>query len=182
MVFAVSITLLFSKFVMIIQYSITSLYCNYVAFSGIIVTMTKGMAIFEKVLSESGNKLTHPRRAVFECLSEFEVASMNQIISALDKQVNRVSVYRIIDLYEKLGVVNRLTIGWKYKIELSEMFKDHHHHLACSRCNVVVDIKDDEYLEGYVASVAKKHGFVAKKHNFEIEGICADCQAKINSH
>ena len=100
--------------------------------------------ILRKVLEENTSKVTKTRLMVFQTLKEQGFQSIAELTIRLDGKVDRVSVYRVIDLFEKLGIVRRVNIGWKYKVELSEIFLDHHHHITCLGCNRVVAVKENE--------------------------------------
>ena len=90
-------------------------------------------------------------------------------------QVDRASVYRAVDLFERLGIVQRLNTGWKYKLELSDKFAEHHHHLTCLRCGRTIAMNEGE-LEQLIGRLAEKHGFLPTAHQIEIQGLCAECQ------
>lgn len=88
--------------------------------------------------------------------------------------INRASVYRAVDLFERLGIVQRLNTGWKYKLELSDKFAEHHHHLTCSRCGRTVPMNEAE-LETVIERLAKTHNFTPTAHQIEIQGLCNTC-------
>lgn len=100
---------------------------------------------------------------------------MHEIIAACAGQTDRASVYRSIALFEQLGIVHRLHIGWKYKIELTDVFSHHHHHLACSRCGTVIPLTEDDELESMLSQLAASHNFQAQSHQLEIRGLCVRC-------
>lgn len=129
-----------------------------------------------KVLEENNSKLTKPRLAIFYLLLKQPPQSLTELITKSNGEVNRVSVYRIIDLFEKLGIVRRVTVGWKYKVELSEIFLDHHHHISCLSCHRVVAIKSDESTEQSINNLASKTSFIATTHQLEFQGYCPKCQ------
>lgn len=91
-------------------------------------------------------------------------------------QIDRASVYRTVDLFERLGVVQRVTTGWKYKLELTDRFAEHHHHLTCSSCGRTIDIAGDD-LERLIDQISAARGFLPTAHQIEIQGLCASCQA-----
>lgn len=89
---------------------------------------------------------------------------------------DRTSLYRTIDLFIKLGIAERINIGWKYKIELSDKFSHHHHHLTCINCHKIIDIPEESYFEDYINNLAKKNNFAITRHQIEIEGLCQNCK------
>ncbi|HYH75075.1 MAG TPA: Fur family transcriptional regulator [Candidatus Saccharimonadales bacterium] len=130
---------------------------------------------FQAMLRASGNSLTRARLRVFEALVGQEPLSMHQLVDAAEG-ADRASVYRAIDLFEQLGIVQRLNTGWKYRIELTDKFAEHHHHCTCTRCGKTVALNEEE-LERLVATLAARHGFTPTAHQIELQGICAQCQA-----
>ena len=132
--------------------------------------------LLRKVLEENNAKVTTPRLEVFRLLLGREPQTLAELINKTKGKVNRVSVYRVVDLFEKLGIVRRVTIGWKYKIELSEIFLDHHHHITCLSCHKIVGIKADKTLEMIIDGLSKESGFWISSHQLEIQGYCQQCQ------
>jgi Fur family ferric uptake transcriptional regulator len=89
--------------------------------------------------------------------------------------MDRASVYRTVGLFEKLGIVQRINIGWKYRIELSDSFAGHHHHLICTNCQTILPI-DMRNIEDFIELTAKQNGFTAVTHQIEIQGLCGKCK------
>lgn len=103
---------------------------------------------------------------------------MHEIIAACATNADRASVYRTISLFEQLGIVHRLQIGWKYKLELTDKYSHHHHHLTCSSCGLVIPLSEDHTLEHQLAHMARQHGFVPESHQLEIRGRCQQCSLR----
>jgi Fur family ferric uptake transcriptional regulator len=133
---------------------------------------------FRQILSNNGYRLTDAREATFKLLISSEPQSIREILANAKGSVDRVSVYRNIELFEKLGIVHRIYVGWKYKLELSDEFIAHHHHLSCLSCGKVIDIEDEIHIDEFIQEVAKKFGFKPRRHQFEIDGYCKDCASK----
>ena len=129
---------------------------------------------FKLLLKSAGYSITAARTAVFEALLGHEPLSMHELVERVGK-VDRASVYRAVDLFERLGIVLRLSSGWKYKLELTDKFAEHHHHLTCIRCGRTVAMNEDE-LERLIAELAATHRFKPTAHQIELQGLCQDCQ------
>lgn len=138
---------------------------------------TEKKQMFKDLLSKNGYRSTRARDLVFELLLHPEPLAMRDLIVKAEGKIDRVSIYRIIDLFEKLGIANRIYSGWKYKLELSEDFIGHHHHMTCLACGRVVDIEDEAHIDEFIRGVAAKSGFVPHRHTFEIDGYCNQCDA-----
>ena len=130
---------------------------------------------FSQILSENGYRLTKARLSTFKLLLGGKPQSISELIEQGKGEVDRVSIYRNIDLFEKLGIVNRITIGWKYKIELSDIFLAHHHHMTCLGCGKTIDIEGEKTIDEFINQVASREGFAPERHTFEIEGYCTSC-------
>lgn len=129
-----------------------------------------------KTLRQHKQSATSPRLAVFEALHSNEPLTMQQLIRECGPTVDRASIYRTVTLFERLGIIQRLQIGWKYRIELSNAFQHHHHHLYCTNCGAVTAIPEDQILEERMHSLAANEGFQADDHQIEIRGLCKSCQ------
>ncbi|MDN5274785.1 MAG: Fur family transcriptional regulator [Candidatus Saccharibacteria bacterium] len=132
--------------------------------------------LFIKILRDSNYSATKARLFVFDLLLKATgPQTMHQLIEASKGIIDRVSVYRVIELYEKLGIAQRINIGWKYKIELSDIFLEHHHHMTCLGCGRVIAVKDDPAFEAMINRLGETHGFVLKQHQLEMQGYCDRC-------
>jgi Fur family ferric uptake transcriptional regulator len=129
-------------------------------------------------LSSSGYSLTAARKALFKVLLSNEPMSMKDMLIKC-QGVDRASTYRNVELFEQLGIVRRLTIGWRYKLELSDQFVPHHHHLSCLNCGKIIDIEDEKHIDNFIKEVAQKFDFLPRSHQFEIDGYCKDCRDKV---
>lgn len=137
---------------------------------------TADTAHFQRLLAEGGFRVTAARKASFELLLSPHPQSMADILAKAKKlNIDRVSVYRSIDLFEKLGIVHRIYVGWKYKLELSDQFVAHHHHMSCLNCGKIIDIQDEAHIDAFISQIAKQSGFTPRRHQFEIDGYCQDC-------
>lgn len=130
--------------------------------------------IFRDILKSHDQSITKARLAVFDSLVGQEPLSMHELVQRAG-QVDRASVYRAVDLFERLGVVQRLHTGWKYKVELTDKFNEHHHHLTCTSCGLTISL-NGEALERFIDRAAKNHGFAPSGHQVEIQGLCRQCQ------
>jgi Fur family transcriptional regulator, ferric uptake regulator len=139
--------------------------------------MTEVIDTFTQTLKRSGYSNTAARRMVFEVMQGHEPMTMREIVQACANKVDRASIYRSMLLFEKLGIVQRLQIGWKYKLELSDVFSNHHHHCSCIKCGRVIPLAEDQTLETQLLALARAAHFTPQDHQLEIRGLCADCQA-----
>lgn len=127
------------------------------------------------LLAHNGLRVTKPRQRVFETLQTSETPLTIGEIARRCTDIDRTTIYRVIDKFCDLHIVTIVTVGWKHHYELAEPFVPHHHHLFCTHCRNAQPIQDDQ-LESFIQQLSTKYNFVATKHHFELEGICAHCR------
>ncbi len=132
---------------------------------------------FTTILKTNKVSVTAVRRAIFAALSRADKPLKNGEITALVPSVDRASVYRTLELFDRLGITTTIIRGWTPFTELAEPFKVHHHHITCEQCGRVVEIENDT-LEDVLDLIAKRHNFTLTKHTVELTGICQQCLQK----
>ena len=131
---------------------------------------------FKKILKKKHLRLSGARLSLYEFLAKHEgPLSTNKLVGSLSAHSDRASVYRNIELFEKIGVINKVYTGWKYRVELSEKFRPHHHHLTCSNCGKIIQIVLGEKMEKAIENFGEKHGFKITSHQIELSGLCKNC-------
>jgi Fe2+ or Zn2+ uptake regulation protein len=148
-------------------------YCKSVAICVKIVYMIDKL---RHKLQDTGYSLTKPRLTVFGALQSPTPHSMRELVVSLEGIVDRASIYRTVALFEELGIVVRVNQGWKYKLELSDEFTPHHHHLSCANCQRIISFDEPTELVTILNGLAAKHGFALSGHSLEIQGLCPECQ------
>lgn len=133
------------------------------------------MEQLQKLFKEQGIRLTEPRKDIFMILETHdEPLTIGQIIKA-SQFAERTSVYRTLETFKELGIVDVLQVGWKQRYELAEPFKTHHHHLVCMKCGELIKIEQPK-LEKLVRKISDSHSYELTGHHVELQGICNNCQ------
>lgn len=127
-------------------------------------------------LKSHGFSITDARHVVFTALEDKEALTMAELVTACGDELDRATVYRTISLFEELGIVRRIQIGWKYKLELTDSFSNHHHHLTCTVCGMVTPLSEDIDLEERLKELTALYHFKPSDHQLEIRGLCHACQ------
>jgi len=135
----------------------------------------EAVELLHKILKDNSYSVTEARSTVFDLLWNHEPQTMFELDKRVEGKIDRASIYRTINLFERLGLVQRIIIGWKYKIELSDVFTHHHHHISCLKCGKVVSIKEDDEIERLIEEFAQKYKITADRHQLEIQGYCTSC-------
>jgi Fur family ferric uptake transcriptional regulator len=135
----------------------------------------------EATLAASGYKRGGARRALLELLERQECAlTAIEIEDALrgrgnDRRVSRASVYRILDQLEQLGLVQRVETGQAMvRYERTAAHRDHHHHLVCDDCGLVMPFSDVE-LERAIGKLSERVPLRVSEHEIVLHGSCEDC-------
>jgi Fur family ferric uptake transcriptional regulator len=136
-----------------------------------------------ELLERKGVRATPRRLEVLEELArERDDVTAQQLWSRLrehDSGAGLATVYRTLALFSEKGVVDVLSHDSLTSRGGEQCYRlcgdEHHHHLLCERCHRVVEVQECG-LDDWVASAAKRHGFVATEHRVEIVGVCADCR------
>jgi Fur family ferric uptake transcriptional regulator len=137
--------------------------------------MSDNSTAFTSLLKTHGFSSTKQRQTLFDLLTGQEPLSMRELCAKVVGKMDRASVYRTVAMFEHIGAVHRINIGWKYKIELSDAFAEHHHHLACLNCKRVIPI-NAHALEAFIDNLASSHNFQPAEHQIEVQGYCQNCQ------
>jgi Fur family ferric uptake transcriptional regulator len=138
--------------------------------------MTDLNLVLSNKLKDRGYSVTKPRLTTFEALSDSrQPLTMQELIRRINGKIDRASVYRTIDIFDETGITQKIYSGWKYKIELSDIFQEHHHHFTCTNCGLVIPINSKE-IEEIIHELSAKQSFQTTSHQLEIQGLCAKCQ------
>jgi Fur family ferric uptake transcriptional regulator len=136
--------------------------------------------VFEKTLKEHRCSLTLPRQAVFDALQHHTSLTMAELAASCPG-IDRSSVYRTSELFEKLGIVVRIPTGWKYRLELGEAFHEHHHHATCATCGASIALPEDPALEKRLRDLAARRSFSLTSHQIELTGTCETCRMNVSA-
>lgn len=134
----------------------------------------------ELTLAGTGRKRGGARRALLELLAEQECAltalEIEQELHARStRTVSRASIYRILDELEALGLVQRVSTGQTMvRYERVCAPEEHHHHLVCDECGVVMPFTDPA-LERAIHSLSERVPLAVSEHEIVLRGACRDC-------
>ena len=128
-----------------------------------------------KNLSRAGLRVTKQRRAMLEALAQSDKPlSAEETHSELpDSSCDLVTVYRSLDQFERIGVVQLGVRENGTKVYCLSHGHDHHHHLTCRLCGRTERV--DLYMCDELAEVGKSYGFTDLTHVMEVFGTCPDC-------
>lgn len=131
-----------------------------------------------RALQANGYKLTPQRLTVLKVLQSGEPhltpAEVYERGKAIHPRLGLTTVYRTLDILAALGFVHRPRMG-DSAASYSTCVNGHHSHLVCSRCGLVVELKECP-LGDMVQTLMDETDFRIDSHLLEFIGLCPDCQ------
>ncbi len=135
----------------------------------------------EAALAAAGRRYGGARRALLELLAEqrcaLTAAEIEQALGARSpRPVSRASVYRILDELERLRLVARVETGQamvRYE-RAHDSDGEHHHHLVCDSCGVVMPFSDAA-LERAIDELSARVPLAVSEHEIVLHGACRSC-------
>ena len=91
------------------------------------------------------------------------------------RNFGRPNVYKTIKVLQEDGRGAEIDFGYRIKQFKCKNGCEHHNHLVCIICNRHIYL-DSGPLEDLQDKLAKDKGFIPKKHNFKVYGVCANCR------
>lgn len=135
----------------------------------------------KSVLKKGGLKLTPQRLTILDVVigqegEHLTIEEINSKVKEVKPEIGVATVYRTILLFEELGIVRKLDLNdGVYRYELNHEEELHgHHHLVCSVCGKVEEVRDD-LLDSVENIIEKDYRFRIKDHSLKFYGLCSDC-------
>lgn len=133
-----------------------------------------------ELLRKQTLRTTTARQTVFSVLKGGPALTTAELRNRTAGRLDTASLYRTLKLFRSLGVVQDVVVAGRRKIELTDAFSPHHHHISCTRCNTMTAIHDDAF-ERQITRLATTYGFTHESHSFEITGLCPACVRKVTA-
>ncbi|WP_138203208.1 Fur family transcriptional regulator [Haloimpatiens lingqiaonensis] len=132
-------------------------------------------------LKNKGYKLTPQRRAVVSIIIDNEgkhltAEEIYDLVKEQCPEIGLATVYRTVQLLEQLGVISKLELDdGCARYELVHEDENHkHHHLICTKCGKVTEVKDD-LLEDLEGKIEETYKFKIYDHSLKFYGLCRNC-------
>ena len=138
-------------------------------------------AAAQAALVEHGEQWTGMRQLVFEELARHDrPASAYDIADNLSqrrgKRVAPNSVYRILDLFQRTNLANRIESANAYLVNTHPGCRHDCIFLICDDCGKATHL-DDERVTGALREAGRDAGFTDVRPVIELRGLCDDCAA-----
>ena len=127
-----------------------------------------------------GHLSTSQRRLLLELLGEAEehidAKELYRRASARDDSISPATVYRSLNLFKQLGLVDERRLG-KMRCYYELKQPSEHQHLVCQGCGKVIEF-ESSLIRKLVDKVQLEHGFKVTKAELYLEGYCPECGEK----
>ncbi|HEX3321262.1 MAG TPA: Fur family transcriptional regulator [Terriglobales bacterium] len=129
-----------------------------------------------------GLRMTRQRKTILSVVEtakqHLDAAGILRRAQKVDPEIDRVTVYRTLNLLKRHGLVDELDLmhlqGEKHYYERRPQ-RDHI-HMACLRCGKIMEFESDLFdrLKGQIQRDCRFHIVVSR---FEVGGYCASCRS-----
>jgi Fur family transcriptional regulator, zinc uptake regulator len=133
----------------------------------------------EAALTRAGEQWTAMRASVFDALarqqrpvSAYDIAEA--VGQARGKRVAANSVYRILDLFVRTNLANRVESANAFIANTHPGCRHDCIYLICDDCGTATHL-DDDRLTGALREAGGKAGFADVRPVVELRGLCASC-------
>jgi Fe2+ or Zn2+ uptake regulation protein len=124
-----------------------------------------------------GHPLTNQRRLILELLrgaeGHVDAKELYRRASARDEYISPATVYRTLNLFKELGLVDEMRLG-KIRCFYEVKQSSEHQHLVCKVCGKLMEIQNPHF-QRLVKAVRREHGFRVTKAELYLEGYCPEC-------
>src|SRR5258708_2117588 len=105
-------------------------------------------------------------------LTELEIRAK---LSQAGKAVNKTTVYRELEYLKSKSVIKEADFSdGKKRYEFNS--SDHHHHLICTNCKKVDDIRVEDDVSHIEKKISRNKDFKIINHSLEFFGLCKNCR------
>jgi Fur family ferric uptake transcriptional regulator len=133
----------------------------------------------EERLRSAGLRVTRPRLAVLEVLTQgghLEVEDVTRQVRGRLDSVSTQAVYDVLGALSRAGLARRIEpAGSPARYEARA--GDNHHHIVCRSCGAIEDV-DCAVGERPCLDPGTQHGFEVDEAEVTFWGLCPDCQAR----
>jgi len=127
-----------------------------------------------------GHSMTAQRRLLLELLRDAEghidAKELYRRASARDQSIGPATVYRSLNLFKELGLVDEMRLG-KVRCYYEIKQSPEHQHLVCQGCGKIIEFQNPHFQK-LIEAVRREHRFNITRAELYLEGYCPDCEEK----
>ncbi len=136
-------------------------------------------AVLEK-LKAAGHRVTKSRLQVLSVLEKTKKAvspaDIFQLASEGEQELDRVTVYRILEAFEELEIVHPVGNGRYIYCAHQTCGHDRHFIAICTKCGDTSEVgASTDFSDGLSSLLKKKIGFTMTSEFFVVRGLCKNC-------
>ena len=128
-------------------------------------------------LAARGFRKTPERYAILDKIytmnEHFDADSLFDLMAQSDYRVSRATIYNTIELLADAGLVRKHQFGSNPAQYERSYNSVNHHHLICTRCGKIKEVKDADLLQ--VLENKKFSKFVPCYYSLYVYGLCSKC-------
>ncbi len=131
---------------------------------------------FRVILNSRSQRITNPRLEILSTLKQnHDPLTISEIHGKLSsKKTDLATVYRTINLFYELGIVNEIDFKDEFKRYELVYDRHHHHHIVCRKCKKVENVETCVLDE--LEKLLNKKGYTEISHSLEFFGVCGKCK------
>ena len=140
--------------------------------------VTPPVTALRRTLHERGLRMTPQRQLVLDAVRELGHATPEQVCAQVQRAapaVNITTVYRTLDLLERLGLVRHTHLG--HGAPNYSAHEHEHVHLVCHDCGNVTEVPT-ALMAGLAERLDDGLGFELDVAHVALSGLCRDCRAR----
>ena len=130
-------------------------------------------------LRDRGMRVTAPRRAILEWLSNRPHATVDEVHRGVVNDLTTISkqaVYDVLSACDEAGLVRQIKPAG-HPARFERRTGDNHHHLVCRQCGHIEDL-DCHTGQAPCLHPGDGHGFVVDEAEIVFWGLCGSCQSQ----
>ncbi len=132
----------------------------------------------EELLRAHGLRVTRPRLAVLDVLTQgghLEVDDITRQVRARIDSVSTQAVYDVLGALSRAGLARRIEPAGSHA-RFEARVGDNHHHIVCRSCGAIEDL-DCSVGERPCLDPGIAHGFEVDEAEVTFWGLCPSCRA-----
>lgn len=137
--------------------------------------------IFEDHIRKRGLRRTVQRELILEVFLETDDHLSSEdlywLVQKKDPNVGQTTVYRTLKLLTDAGLAREVRLGDGRTYYEHHFDHEHHDHMICTECGLVVEFFSPE-IEALQDEMAAKFNFKPTHHSLRILGLCENCRIK----
>src|SRR6266498_2765409 len=137
------------------------------------------MSTGEELLRTAGLRVTRPRLAVLDVLTQgghLEVDEIARQVRVRLESVSTQAVYDVLGALSRAGLARRIEPAGSPAL-FEARVRDNHHHIVCRSCGAIADV-DCAVGHAPCLDPSNAEGFEVDEAEVTFWGLCPGCQAR----